>query len=46
VTLGVLSMVLSEGQLADLDAAIEGSKAEQEVKAHTRRKATGRKPLP
>lgn len=46
LSLGVLSMVLSERQLADLDAAIEASKAEQEVKAHIRRKPTGRKPLP
>jgi transposase len=46
LSLGVLSMVLNERQLADLDAAIEASKAEQEVQGHTRRKPTGRKPLP
>lgn len=46
LSLGVLSLVLSERQLADLDAAIEASKAEQEIKSHTRRKPTGRKPLP
>lgn len=46
LSLGVLSMVLSERQLADLDAAIEASKAEQEIAGHTRGKPTGRKPLP
>ena len=46
LSLDVLSMVLSERQLADLDAAIEASKAEQEIAGHTRGKPTGRKPLP
>jgi transposase len=46
LSLGVLSMVLNERQLADLDAAIATANAEQDVKAHTRRKPTGRKPLP
>jgi transposase len=46
LSLGVLSMVLSERQLADLDAAIEASKTEQDVQGHTRRKPTGRKALP
>jgi transposase len=46
LSLGVLSMVLGERQLADLDAALEAANAEQEVKGHTRRKPTGRKPLP
>ncbi len=46
LSLGVLSMVLSERQLADLDAAIATANAEQDVKGHTRRKPTGRKPLP
>ncbi len=45
LSLGVLSMVLSERQLADLDTAIEAWKAEQQVQEHTRRKPTGRKPL-
>ncbi len=46
LSLGVLSMVLNERQLADLDAAIATANAEQDVKGHTRRKPTGRKPLP
>jgi transposase len=46
LSLGVLSMMLSERQAADLDAAFAAAKAEQEIKAHTRRKPTGRKPLP
>lgn len=46
LSLGVLSLVLGERQLADLDAALEAANAEQEVKGHTRRKPTGRKPLP
>jgi transposase len=46
LSLGVLSMVLNERQLADLDAAIATANTEQDVKAHTRRKPTGRKPLP
>jgi transposase len=46
LSLGVLSMVLGERQLADLDAALAAANAEQEVKGHTRRKPTGRKPLP
>lgn len=46
LSLGVLSLVLSERQQADLDAALAAARDEQEVKAHTRRKPTGRKPLP
>ncbi len=46
LSLGVLSMMLGERQLADLDAALEAANADQEVKGHTRRKPTGRKPLP
>jgi transposase len=46
LSLGVLSMVLGERQLAELDAALAAASAEQEVKGHTRRKPTGRKPLP
>jgi transposase len=46
LSLGVLSMVLRERQRADLDAALEAANAEQAVKGHTRRKPTGRKPLP
>ena len=46
LSLAVLSVVLNERQQADLDAALEAANAEQEVKAHTRRPPTGRKPLP
>ena len=46
LSLGVLSMMLGERQLAELDAALEAANAEQDVKGHTRRKPTGRKPLP
>jgi transposase len=46
LTLGVLSLVLSERQQADLDAALAAANAEQEIAAHKRRKPTGRKPLP
>jgi transposase len=46
LSLGVLSMVLGERQAAQLDAALAAANAQQEVKAHTRRPPTGRKPLP
>jgi transposase len=46
LSLDVLTMVLSERQRADLEAALATANAEQEVKAHTRRPPTGRKPLP
>jgi len=46
LSLGVLSLVLGERQLAELDAALAAANADQEVKGHTRRKPTGRKPLP
>jgi transposase len=46
LSLGVLAMVLGERQRADLDTALAEANAEQEVKGHTRRKPTGRKPLP
>jgi transposase len=46
LSLGVLSLVLGERQLADLDAALAAANAEQPVKGHTRAKPTGRKPLP
>jgi transposase len=46
LSLDVLSMVLTERQRADLEAALAAANAEQEVKAHTRRRPTGRKPLP
>lgn len=45
LSLGVLSMVLGERKAAELDAALAAANDEQEVKAHTRRKA-GRKPPP
>ncbi len=46
LSLDVLSMMLGERQAAELDAALAAANAEQEVQAHTRRKPTGRKPLP
>jgi len=50
LSLDVLSMMLSERQRAELDAALAQANAEvnaqQEVKAHTRQKPTGRKPIP
>lgn len=39
-------MVLGERERAELDAALATAAAEQEVAGHTRRKPTGRKPLP
>jgi len=46
LSLGVLSMMLGERKAAELDAALATANAQQEVKAHTRRPPTGRKPLP
>lgn len=46
LSLGVLSLVLNERQQAELDAALEAANAEQLIPEHTRRKPTGRKPLP
>ena len=46
LSLDVLSMVLTERQATELEAAMAVANAEQEVKAHTRRPPTGRKPLP
>jgi transposase len=46
LSLGVLSMMLGERKAAELDAALAAANAQQEVKAHTRRAPTGRKPLP
>jgi transposase len=46
LSLSVLSMVLDERQRAELDAALAAAEAEQEVRGHTRKKPTGRKPLP
>jgi transposase len=46
LSLGVLSMMLDERRRADLDAALAVANSDQEVKAHTRAKPTGRKPLP
>jgi transposase len=42
----VLSLVLDDRQRAQLEAALAAANEEQEVKGHTRRKPTGRKPLP
>ena len=46
LSLGVLAMVLGDRERAELDAALAAANAEQEVKGHTRRPPTGRKPLP
>lgn len=46
LSLGVLSMMLGERKAAELDAALAAANAQQEIKAHTRRPPTGRKPLP
>jgi transposase len=46
LSLDVLSMVLDERKRAELEAALAAANAEQEIPAHTRRKPTGRKPLP
>ncbi len=46
LSLDVLAIVLGERQRAELDAALAAANAEQDVKAHTRRPPTGRKPLP
>lgn len=46
LSLGVLAMVLDDRQRAALDEALDAAKSDQEVKAHTRKPPTGRKPLP
>ena len=46
LSLDVLSMVLGDRQRAELEAALAAANEEQEIPAHTRRKPTGRKPLP
>jgi transposase len=46
LSLDVLSLVLNERQQAQLADAFAEANAEQDVKGHTRRKPTGRKPLP
>jgi transposase len=45
LSLGVLALVLDERKRAELDAALAAANEEQEVKAHTRKPPTGRKPL-
>ena len=45
LSLDVLSMVLDDRRRAELEAALAAADAEQ-VRAHTRKKPTGRKPLP
>lgn len=45
LSLDVLSLILDDRQRAQLEAALAATD-EQEVKAHTRKKPTGRKPLP
>jgi transposase len=46
LSLDVLSMVLDERRRAELESALAEADDEHEVKGHTRRKPTGRKPLP
>ena len=46
LSLDVLSMVLGDRRRAELEAALAEANAEQQIPAHTRRKPTGRKPLP
>jgi len=47
LSLDVLTMVLDERQRAELDAALDAAAEEaQDVRGHTRRKPTGRKPIP
>lgn len=46
LSLHVLSMMLDERARADLADALEHASDEQEIKAHTRKKPTGRKPIP
>lgn len=46
LSLDVLTMMLRERTRADLAAALEGADVEQDVRGHTRRKPTGRKPIP
>jgi transposase len=46
LSLDVIAMALGERQAAELDAALAAANAEQEIPAHTRRKPSGRKPLP
>lgn len=46
LSLDVLSMMLDERQRTELEAALAEANAEQEIPAHTRRKPTGRKPIP
>jgi transposase len=46
LSLDVLSMMMGDRAKAELDAALAEANAEQEVRGHTRRKPTGRKPIP
>jgi transposase len=46
LSLDVLAMMIGDRAKAELDAALAEANAEQEVRGHTRRKPTGRKPLP
>jgi len=46
LSLEVLSMVLDERKRAELEPALAAANAEQPIQAYTRRKPTGRKPLP
>jgi transposase len=46
LSLDLIAMTLGARQRAELEAALAAAHAEQPVKAHTRHKPTGRKPLP
>jgi transposase len=46
LSLEMLSMMLDERTRAELNTAFEPESTEQEVRAHTRQKPTGRKPIP
>ncbi|HVW30385.1 MAG TPA: hypothetical protein VHC69_33735 [Polyangiaceae bacterium] len=46
LSLDVLTMVLGDRQRAELEAALAAAEAGQEVRAHTRAKPPGRKPIP
>jgi transposase len=46
LSLDVLTMVLDERQRAELEAALAATESGEDVRAHKRRKPTGRKPIP
>ena len=46
LSLDVLAMMLDERARAEVAAALKDADTEREVRAHTRQKPTGRKPIP